>query len=85
MTLDSPPPFRTVLELGCGVGLLGCVISHLCDQITLTDYHEAVIDSARHTIDINNVSNAEVSALDWTESRGRGEEELDLIVAAGSN
>ena len=79
--LSSLP--RKVIELGCGVGLLGCVISHLCDQITLTDYHESVLKAARHTLEVNSVSNGTVSALDWSNSCGE-EDSVDIVVAAGT-
>ncbi|KAL5255112.1 hypothetical protein ACHWQZ_G014522 [Mnemiopsis leidyi] len=72
---------KKVLELGCGVGLLGCVISHLCDKITLTDYHNSVLKAAQHTLDVNSVSNGNVSVLDWSRSCVE-DDNLDIVVAA---
>ena len=72
-----------MIELGCGVGLLGCVISHLCDQITLTDYHESVLKAAQHTLEVNSVSNGTVSVLDWSDSCDE-EDSVDILVAAGT-
>ena len=55
----------------------------MCDQITLTDHHESVLSAARHTIEINDIANGAVSALDWTVS-GSLEDQYDVIVAAGN-
>jgi len=72
---------KKVLELGCGVGLLGGVISHMCEQVTLTDHHQSVLIAAQHTLDINNIDNGNVSALDWTRI-GDVEDEVEVVVAA---
>lgn len=70
------------MELGCGVGLLGCVISRFCSHITLSDHHESVLSAAQHTLQINCVENGKVVPLDWT-TRGPVEEEYDVTIAAG--
>ena len=73
-----------MLELGCGTGLLGCVISHVCSHVTLTDHHSAVVDTAEHTVQANSVLNAEVGVLDWNVGLEEGRyADIDIIVAAG--
>ena len=54
----------------------------MCEQVTLTDHHQSVLSAAQHTLDINNINNGNVSALDWTRI-GDVEDEVDVVVAAG--
>jgi 16S rRNA G1207 methylase RsmC len=67
------------------VGLLGSVISHLCDRITLTDHHKSVLNAARHTLHINSVSNGNVSVLNWSDESSSFDDVYDVIVAAGND
>ncbi len=47
---------KTVLELGCGVGLAGIVASHWASKVFLTDYIQDVVDNAAYNVQLNHVA-----------------------------
>lgn len=58
----------TILELGCGVGMIGLLLAHLYpnSQVTMTDGHAKVVEAAMHNLATNaRGSNCEVTLLDW--------------------
>jgi hypothetical protein len=44
---------RTVLELGCGVGLAGILAAHWASSVVLTDYIQETVDNALYNAKIN--------------------------------
>lgn len=74
-----------MIELGSGVGLLGCVMSGMCDSVTLTDHHSSVLQAASHTAAVNHLQNVGVRQLDWTKECSVEPDDYDIVVAAGKN
>jgi 2-polyprenyl-3-methyl-5-hydroxy-6-metoxy-1,4-benzoquinol methylase len=67
----APPPGQPtprVLELGCGLGLVSLLLSHLGYAVTAADYDEEalafVLESARR----NGLNPPQTQALDWRDS-----------------
>ncbi|HXH13985.1 MAG TPA: methyltransferase domain-containing protein [Alphaproteobacteria bacterium] len=54
-----------VLELGCGLGLVGIVASRLGAAVTLTDYDADALAFARYNVLYNECEEAGVRHLDW--------------------
>ena len=73
--------FRRVVELGCGVGLLGASLAPYSSHVTMTDHHSSVLDSARTTVEVNKLRNVDVVGLDWRNPTDLVE--CDIVVAAG--
>ena len=44
---------RTVLELGCGVGLAGIMAAHWASNVILTDYIQDTVDNALYNVKVN--------------------------------
>ncbi|ALM74129.1 class I SAM-dependent methyltransferase [Thermococcus barophilus] len=49
-----------VLDLGCGYGAIGIVISKFVDYVVMTDINRRAVSIAKKNLKINNVKNAEV-------------------------
>jgi predicted nicotinamide N-methyase len=56
---------QRVLELGCGLGLVGIVASLKGAAVTLTDYEADALAFARYNVVHNQCLQAEVRHLDW--------------------
>jgi predicted nicotinamide N-methyase len=54
-----------VLELGCGLGLVGIVASRKGGVVTLTDYEADALAFTRYNLLRNNCQQASVQHLDW--------------------
>ena len=59
------PTGTRVLELGCGVGLVGVAALACGYHVTMTDYDAKSVEVARHNALINNFQNFEAAQLDW--------------------
>lgn len=59
-------PCETVLDLGCGYGVLGIAVARLSDRghVVLTDVNERAAKLARANVRANRVANAEVRVGD---------------------
>lgn len=57
-----------VLELGCGLGLVGVIASRKGAVVTLTDYEAAALTFARYNIMHNGCQQALIRHLDWHHS-----------------
>ncbi len=69
---------RTVLEIGCGLGLSGIVATALGGMVTLTDYIQDAIDVAAFNWKLNFESEPAVKILDWREPENFGRFEVLL-------
>jgi SAM-dependent methyltransferase len=58
-----------VLELGCGLGLVGISALAAGYQVALTDYDEKAVTAARMNAGINGFPDADAFVLDWREPR----------------
>lgn len=57
-----------VLELGCGLGLVGLVAAHLGYRVTLSDYDEDALAFAAENARRNGLRAPAVRAVDWRET-----------------
>jgi ETFB lysine methyltransferase len=69
-----------VLELGCGLGLVGVIASRKGAVVTLTDYEAAALTFARYNIMHNGCQQALIRHLDWHHSTLT--DRYELIVAS---
>ncbi|MEX0785514.1 MAG: methyltransferase [Dehalococcoidia bacterium] len=78
--LDADAP-RSVLDLGCGYGVLGIVLARLYPEarVVLADSDLLAVRYARHNCELNELSNAEVVASVGMEDVPSGP--YDLIVS----
>ena len=56
---------KSVLEIGCGLGLVGIVAAKLGGLVTLTDYLPAALEFAEYNWKLNFKTKADVQLLDW--------------------
>lgn len=64
--LQNPWPGKTrILELGCGLGLVGIAALEAGYQVSLTDYDINAITTARMNAALNGFPDADAFVLDW--------------------
>lgn len=68
---------KDVLDVGCGVGVVGISLS-FASSITLQDIDEKALEYCRENVKLNKVQNARVIKSNWKERENLGE--YDLIV-----
>ncbi len=73
-------PSDAVLDLGCGVGLIGLAAARLAPQgqITLVDVNLAAVECARRTLAANQAANTQVRLADGVRLTAEGEYDLIL-------
>lgn len=71
---------KTVLELGCGLGLPGIVAGNWVPTVILTDYDPTALDFAARNWSLNHLHNAQFCQLDWRFPDLP--DQLDIILAA---
>ena len=70
-----PPPGREIVELGCGLGLVGIALAKLGCRVEATDFVEDALVFTAHNADRNGVRNCHsVSYLDWSHPAGKATE-----------
>lgn len=69
---------RSVLELGCGIGLAGVVAASLGGRVLATDHDLGALDAARRTASANGVTGLETAVGDWLDWRVPGRFEVIL-------
>jgi len=57
-------PGDTVLDLGCGCGVVGAVAARTARRVVLVDHSAAALAACRATLELNGVTNAEILASD---------------------
>jgi predicted nicotinamide N-methyase len=75
------PAGRSLLELGCGLGLPAIVAARRGFRATATDYEEAALEGVRYNADRNAVGDLTIAALDWRRIPAEFGP-FDLVVAA---
>ena len=79
--LDRPPSAeRSVLDLGCGLGLSGVAAALGGASVTFGDYVDEPLEFVRATLAHHEIERCEVSRIDFT--RDRLDRRFDLILAA---
>ncbi len=76
-------PQKRILEIGCGLGLVGVVAASFGHQVTMTEQNPDALDFARANAEINapeTGSDPEIKALDWNNPRVEGA--FDYIVGS---
>ena len=58
----------TVLDLGCGCGVVGAVAAQTARRVVLVDHSAAALAASRATLELNGVTNGEVLASDCAEA-----------------
>ena len=72
---------KTVLELGCGLGLTSMVIASLNPaEFIITDYEQDALLMARHNFNLNNIGCPSTRILDWRHPEL--DEQFNCIVAS---
>jgi len=61
----KPIPDKRFLEIGCGLGLVGIVASAFGHRVVMTEYDEHALNFARANALRNNISEIEITRLDW--------------------
>jgi 16S rRNA (guanine1207-N2)-methyltransferase len=61
-------PGDTVLDLGCGCGVVGAVAARTARRVVLVDHSAAALAASRATLELNGVTNAEILASDCAEA-----------------
>lgn len=71
---------KSVLEIGCGLGLSGMVAHALGGKVILSDYLPAALELAAYNWEKNFAEEAQLMQLDWREVKA--EQAADVILAA---
>jgi len=77
-------PERRLLEIGCGVGVVGIVAAAFGHRVTMSEYNSNALDFARANVhanlSANNGTSIEVMRLDWNQPKLAGR--FDAIVGS---
>jgi predicted nicotinamide N-methyase len=71
---------RKILELGCGLGLVGIVLTSIGSDVVFTDHDSYALQFTQENFYRNFKRPASVELLDWRDPGGR--QSFDIIVAA---
>lgn len=71
---------KSVLEVGCGLGLAGMVAHGLGGKVILSDYLPAALELAKYNWEQNFTEESKLLQLDWREAKP--EQAADLVLAA---
>lgn len=71
---------KTVLEIGCGLGLPGIVASMHAKQVRMTDYMEEPLQWASMNWRLNRDDHADVSTFDWRQPESM--EPAEVVLAS---
>lgn len=72
---------ETILELGCGLGLVGIVAAKKGAKVLLTDYEDDALLFARYNAMVNGCKNVEFRNVDWRRPN-IGERKFKYILAS---
>mmetsp|Transcript_37511 Transcript_37511/g.43787 ORF Transcript_37511/g.43787 Transcript_37511/m.43787 type:complete len:398 (-) Transcript_37511:30-1223(-) len=74
---------RSVIELGCGVGLAGIMAAHWAESVVLTDYIDETVRNALYNVGLNSSSDADDDEMDCgSSSTSRYERNIKSRVTA---
>lgn len=81
----KPQPDWTVLDMGCGPGILALPLSGLVRQITAADFSQGVLDALAEECKTRNITNLTVRNLAWEDDwQAAGIERHDVVIASRS-
>ena len=75
-----PGSHPSVLEIGCGLGVVSMTMCHLGYRVWASDYDEDALEFLRHNIERNSLPKAELVFVDWREPQP--EMTFDRVVAS---
>ncbi|WP_319408936.1 methyltransferase [uncultured Desulfosarcina sp.] len=80
--LVSPPPnpMKTMLEIGCGLGMVGIAAAKAGHRITMTELNPDALNFARANAMANGCPEVAIERLDW--NAPELEERFDMIVGS---
>ena len=61
---------KRLLEIGCGIGVVGIVASSFGHHLTMTEYNQDALNFARANALLNEASSLETRTLEWLENPG---------------
>ena len=76
-------PQRHLLEIGCGIGVVGIVAAQFGHRVTMTEYNRDSLDFARANARVNHTGESsapEIVELDWTKPALEGR--FDMILGS---
>jgi 2-polyprenyl-3-methyl-5-hydroxy-6-metoxy-1,4-benzoquinol methylase len=59
-------PGKRLLEIGCGLGLVGVVAASFGHKVVMTEHNPDAIEFARANAEMNHCADMEIMDLDWT-------------------
>ena len=81
----KPQPDWTVLDMGCGPGILALPLSRLVRRITAADFAQGVLDTLAEECKTRNISNITINNLAWEDDwLAAGIERHDVVIASRS-
>ena len=80
--LDEPDSYgKTLLELGCGLGVVSLAATLARFRVLATDYYHSALDFARHNVRVNGAGELTTLPLNWREP-APPLREFDYVVAS---
>ncbi len=76
----TPDPRKTMLEIGCGLGMVGIVAARAGHHITMTDLNPDALNFARANALANGCPQVAIQRLDW--NAPQLESRFDMIVGS---
>lgn len=82
--MDSCPSAKSMVELGAGCGLPSLVLAKRFPKakVYASDLNPTTVDNLRHNLQLNQLSNATASAMDWQDPSTYPEEQVDVLVGS---
>lgn len=81
----KPQPDWTVLDMGCGPGILALPLSRLVRRITAADFAQGVLDTLAEECKTRKISNITVKNLAWEDDwQAAGIDRHDVVIASRS-
>jgi predicted nicotinamide N-methyase len=72
----------TLLELGCGLGLVSVAAITAGFDVTATDYYDDALDFAHHNVEVNCGASLRTGYLDWRDQTAQPLGQFDYVVAS---
>lgn len=65
LSRQKPEPGQQILEIGCGLGLVGITAAAFYHRVTLTEHNSDALAFARANAHVNGCANLAIARLDW--------------------
>jgi SAM-dependent methyltransferase len=85
LTIMKPEPGWTVLDMGCGPGILALPLAGLVKQVTAADFSQGMLDTLIEQCKTRNIANVTTRRLAWEDDwQAEGLGTYDAIIASRS-